>query len=174
MPVCVSVVRAFAGWELPQSKHTHPWVPMQQLCVPWSGDTSESHGVAHRKHCQLMCLLWHSVGAQTPSCPRRVRGGLHETAGPVPLAWGNLAAHLQPGLQQHPPARHGDFSCKELFLSLKKNACKKGGSKDLSSSRWIATHLFNQLIKYNEYAALGKPSERPQSPLHWISLVVLS
>lgn len=76
-------------------------------------------------------------------------------------------SHRSPAWPPAPSSRwtQKDFSCKALFLSGKGSACKEGGSKDLSSSRWIATHLVNQLIKCNEYPALGKPTERPHSPL---------
>lgn len=105
----------------------------------WSGETPQSltepWGGTQKAHCQLMCLLWHSVGGWTLRLPQGTIGwfcGVDEIAGPLPLVWENHAAGLQPGLQQHPPAGHRDFSCKELFLSVMRSACKKGGSKDLS------------------------------------------
>lgn len=60
----------------------------------WSGETpqspTETRGGTQRALCQLMCLLWDSVGAWTLGCPRRVSGrfcGVDETAGPLSLAW---------------------------------------------------------------------------------------
>lgn len=114
---------------------------MQQLRVPlrhgeW-GDSSEPH----------RAMGWHtesSLPAYVPALAQRGRldpqaapggnwfCGVDETAGPLPLVWENHAAGLQPCLQQHPPAGHRDFSCKELFLSVMRSACMKGGSKDLS------------------------------------------
>lgn len=51
-----------------------------------------------------------------------------------PLGVGKLCCLSPAWPQQHPPAGHEDFSCEEL-LSLMRSTCKKGGSKDLSSSR---------------------------------------
>lgn len=185
IPVRARVKRAFAGWGLPQSEHICSGTPMQQLPVPSRHGVvrllraSQKQGLTCRKHTAGVRVLWQErcalnqarrVGDSPSGCPQRVSGWscrVDEAVGPLPPGVGGLCCQSP----AWPPAAssrwtQGDVSHKELPLSVRGSAWKTGGSKDLSSSRWIATHLVNQLIKCNEYSALGKPSETPPSPLY--------
>lgn len=107
----------------------------------WSGQTlqslTETWGGTQKAHCHLTRLLWHSWGGMDPHLPQEGEwwvlwgGGGSWTSH---LGVGKLCCLSPAWPQQHPPAGHGDFSCEEL-LSLMRSTCKKGGSKDLSSSR---------------------------------------
>lgn len=135
----------------------------------WRGETfhslTETWIVMQKAHWQLMCA---SAGSVCPESGPAGRGQPlrlpREGEWLVPRdgwdCWtspsGTGVSSLAPAVSSH-WTRGWDFNHKELFLSVMGSTCKKGGSKDLSSSRWIATHLVNQLIKCNEYPALGKP-----------------
>lgn len=134
----------------------------------WSGETfhslTETWIVMQKAHWQLMCASAGSVcpesgpagGGQPLRLPREgerlvLQDGWDRWTSPSNTGVSSLA----PAASSH--WTRGDFNHKELFLCVTGSSCKKGGSKDLSSSRWIATHLVNQLIKCNEYPAVGKP-----------------
>lgn len=179
IPVCGRVKRPFAGWGLPGQGNV--CATAVGPTKTWSGETpqslTETWTDVQKAHGQLMWALAGAVCSEL---------GLAGGGWPLRLHWEgkwwvcgvrfwlDISSWCDELCHQSPagtPAassccKRGDFSCKELFLSVRGALAMKGGSKDLSSSRWIATHLVNQLIKCNEYPALGKPSERPHNPLY--------
>lgn len=137
---------------------------------------SQKYELACRKHAATLGVLWQEwcapsqakqVGGDPVVCPRKASG---QSCGVDGDSWASVPDMGE--LCHQPPAwplaasshwTWRNFKLQWTFLV----SCKKGGSKTLSSSRWIATHLVNQLINCNEYPALGKPSVRPHSPMNF-------